>query len=183
VKQKRHHLPTDSRINVPGGQQISHTNGAQHRATRNFRIARVRRTRERLRSNGCIESELLRSKANRNRPAVRFRYSTNVIQEQSHQGCQRGSEHQRYIHVVARPWQCPTRVARRKQFIEHSAHGRSQASAKHVPTACHYLRAICECGRTRPSVRRHGMAEPRKRSGVECATRHSLRSAARMCQS
>src|SRR5207249_8767271 len=39
----------------------------------------------RLPSNGCIESELL-SPANRNCHAVRFRYSTSVIREQSRFG-------------------------------------------------------------------------------------------------
>ncbi len=32
--------PTVSRVNVPRGQQVSHTGGTQPRTTRDFRIAR-----------------------------------------------------------------------------------------------------------------------------------------------
>src|SRR5713226_5126145 len=90
-----------------------------------------------------------------------------VIQEQSQKVDSVGAEHLPTLHArrSASVAVSPHELLSENNSLNICVHGRNKISAKHVPTSCHCLRGICECGRTRPSVRRHGMAELRKRSG------------------
>jgi hypothetical protein len=68
--------------------------------------------------------------------------------------------------VTCASGQCATReLLSEENSLNICAHGQSPISSKDVPTSCHCLRDIWECSRSWPSVRRHGMAELRKRSG------------------